>query len=38
MVEDDVDLGRRGRALQLLTVQHLFLQLLDGLEEVRAQV
>lgn len=32
--EDEVDLCCRRWALQLLTIQHLFLQLLDGLSEI----
>lgn len=31
VLQDEVDLGCCGRALQLLTLQHLLLQLLDGL-------
>lgn len=32
VLEDVIDLGCGGRALQLLTLQHLILQLLDGLK------
>ena len=31
VLEDEINLSRRCRSLQLLTVQHLFLQILDGL-------
>ena len=31
VLQDEVDLGGRGRSLQLLTVEHFLLQLLDGL-------
>lgn len=35
VLENVIDLGCGGRALQLLTIQHLLLQLLDGLKDHR---
>lgn len=38
VLQDEVDLSRGCRSLQLLTVEHFLLQLLDGLNNTKTQI